>query len=147
MNIPGFIKNNLLLKVTSANTLLVLVRMVFSLISQKALAILVGAEGIALVGNLKNVVAFFEQFSILGTSDGLVRYISEYKEDKKKLSQLFSTVFVFSVFASIVSFIILFSIRISPLKVLFSLTICAFFIKVAFAIFFKYQFSYLLNFW
>ena len=108
MKIPSFIKNNLLLKVTSANTGLVLVRMLFSLISQKALAIFIGAEGIAIVGNLKNVVGFFEQFSILGTSNGLVKYISENKDDKKQLNNLFSTVFVFSAIASIVSFMILF---------------------------------------
>ena len=108
MKIPDFIKSNLLLKVTSANTGLVLVRMVFSLISQKALAVLIGAEGIALVGNLKNVISFFEQFSILGTSNGLVKYISEYKDDKKQLNYLFSTVFVFSIIASILSFIVMF---------------------------------------
>ena len=82
--------------------------MLFSLISQKALAIFIGAEGIAIVGNLKNVVGFFEQFSILGTSNGLVKYISEHKDDKKQLNNLFSTVFVFSAIASIVSFMILF---------------------------------------
>ena len=108
LKIPSFIKNNLLLKVTSANTGLVLVRMLSSLLSQKVLAILIGAEGIALVGNLKNVIGFFEQFSILGTSNGLVKYISEYKDDKKQLSDLFSTVFVFSVLAALLSFIILF---------------------------------------
>lgn len=108
MNIPSFIKNNLLLKVTSANTLLVVVRMGFSLISQKVLAILIGADGIAQVGNLKNIVSFFEQFSVLGTSNGLIKYISEYKNNKKQLNNLFSTTFVFTVFATIVSFVILF---------------------------------------
>ena len=86
-----------MLKVTSANTILVVVRMLFSLISQKVLAILIGAEGIALIGNLKNVVSFVEQFSVLGTSNGLVKYISEYKDDKTQLNKLFSTVFIFSV--------------------------------------------------
>ena len=108
MKTPNFIKNNLLLKVTSVNTVLVVVRMFFSLISQKVLAILIGAEGIALIGNLKNVNRFFEQFSILGTSNGLVKYISECKDDKRQLNNLFSTVFVFSAIASIVSFITLF---------------------------------------
>ena len=82
--------------------------MVFSLMSQKALAVLVGAEGIALVGSLKNVLSFLEQFSILGTSNGLIKYIAEHKTDKKQLSHLFSTVFVFSALAAVVSFIILF---------------------------------------
>lgn len=108
MKTPSFIKNNLLLKVTSTNTLLVLVKMLFSLASQKVLAIFIGAEGIAIVGNLKNIVLFFEQFSILGTSNGLVKYISENKDDKKQLNNLFSTVFVLSALASVVSFIILF---------------------------------------
>lgn len=107
MNTPNFIKNNLLLKVTSASTLLVIIRMFFSLLSQKALAILIGAEGIALVGNLKNVVSFFDQFSVLGTSNGLVKYISEYKDDKKELNKLFSTTFVFTASATLISFIIL----------------------------------------
>ena len=97
-----------MLKVTSTNTLLVLVKMLFSLVSQKVLAIFIGAEGIAIVGNLKNIVLFFEQFSILGTSNGLVKYISENKDDKKQLNNLFSTVFVLSALASVVSFIILF---------------------------------------
>ncbi|MFG6686203.1 O-antigen translocase [Mariniflexile sp. HNIBRBA6329] len=108
MKTPSFIKNNLLFKVTSANTLLVVVRMLFSLISQKVLAILIGAEGIAQVGNLKNVVSFFEQFSILGTSNGLIKYISEFKDDKVQLNNLFSTTFVFAAFASLLSFIVLF---------------------------------------
>lgn len=108
MKTPSFIKKNLLLKVTSANTLLVLVRMGFSLISQKVLAILIGAEGIALVGNLKNTVKFFEQFSILGISNGLVKYISEYKEDKERLNHLFSTAFILSAIAALFSFLVLF---------------------------------------
>ena len=108
MNILNFIKNNLLIKVTSANALLVMVRMIFSLISQKVLAIVIGAEGIAQVGNFRNVLSFFEQFSILGTSNGLVKYISEFKDNNKKLNDLFSTSIVFASFAAIVSFIVLF---------------------------------------
>lgn len=108
MKTPIFIKNNLLFKVTSANTLLVVVRMLFAIVSQKVLAILVGAEGIAQVGNLKNIFNFFEQFTILGTSNGLVKYISEYKNDKIELNNLFSTAFVFTLLGTIFSFIILF---------------------------------------
>ncbi len=95
-------------KVTSANTILVLIRMSFALISQKVLAILIGAEGIAQVGNLKNVVSFFEQFTILGTSNGLVKYIAEHKNDKAELNKLFSTAFVFTSFGTVLSFIVLF---------------------------------------
>lgn len=98
----------MLIKVTSANSLLVLLRMVFSLISQKALAILIGADGIAHVGNFKNIISFFEHFSILGTANGLVKYISEHKNDKQTLRNLFSTTFIFAFSASLLSFIVLF---------------------------------------
>lgn len=108
MKIPGFIKNDLLLKVTSANTLLVLVRMVFSLLSQKVLAVLIGAEGIAQVGNLKNVIRLFEEFSIIGTSNGLVKYISEHRNNKTQLNHLFSTTFFLAALAALLSFFILF---------------------------------------
>jgi PST family polysaccharide transporter len=108
LKLPGFIKNNLLFKVTSANAFLVFAKMGFTLITQKVLAIIIGAEGIALVGNLKNVTAFFEKFSVLGTSNGLVKYVAEYKDDKQKLNQLFSTTLLFSTAAALLSFCILF---------------------------------------
>ncbi|WP_157208467.1 O-antigen translocase [Mariniflexile maritimum] len=108
MKTLNFIRNNFLFKVTSVNTLLVVVRMVFSIVTQKILAILIGAEGIAQVGNLKNVYSFFEQFSILGTSNGLVKYISEFKDNRDKLNDLFSTGMVFASIASLFSFLILF---------------------------------------
>ena len=108
MNIPRFIKNNLLFKITSANAFLVAVRMGFSLITQKIFAIYIGADGIAQVGDLKNIISFLEQFSILGTSNGLVKYISENKNDKNQLINLFSTTFIFAAIASFFSFIILF---------------------------------------
>ena len=108
MNIPRFIKNNLLFKITSANAFLVAVRMGFSLITQKIFAIYIGADGIAQVGDLKNIISFLEQFSILGTSNGLVKYISENKNDKNQLNNLFSTTFIFAAIASFFSFIILF---------------------------------------
>lgn len=103
----GFKNNNLLVKVTSANTLLVAARTLFSIITQKALAILVGAEGISVIGNLRNILSFLENFTIIGVSNGLIKYVSQYKNDKENLSKLFSTIFVFSVFACIFSFIIL----------------------------------------
>ena len=103
-----FIKANLLFKVASANSIVVLIRMVFSLASQKVLAIVIGAEGLALVGNFRNVINFLEQFSIFGAFNGLVKYISEHKNNKDELSKISSTAFVFTCIASIISFIVLF---------------------------------------
>jgi len=108
MRIREFIKGSLLFKVTSTNSLVVAVRMFFSLVSQKILAIFIGAEGIALVGNFRNVINFLEQFSIFGISNGLIKYISEFKTNRAELSKITSTVLVFTLIASIVSFVALF---------------------------------------
>lgn len=108
MKLKRFIKNNLLLKVASTNALVVFVRLSFSIISQKVLAIYIGAEGIALVGNFKNITGFLTQFSTLGSFNGLVKYISEFKNDKTELNKLFSTALVFILIASVISFVVLF---------------------------------------
>jgi PST family polysaccharide transporter len=82
--------------------------MIFAVISQKVLAIIIGPEGIALVGNFKNVINFFEQFSVFGTFNGLVKYISEFKNNKDELNHLFSTAMIFALVSGIISFLILF---------------------------------------
>jgi PST family polysaccharide transporter len=82
--------------------------MLFGVITQKILAIFIGAEGIALVGNFRNVFNFFEQFSIFGTFNGLVKYISEYKNDKAELNNIISSALIFATISSIVSFLVLF---------------------------------------
>ena len=58
------LKKDLLVKITAANALLVVSRMGFSVISQKILAIFIGAEGIALVGNFKNVINYLALYAI-----------------------------------------------------------------------------------
>ncbi len=108
MRIKEFIKGNLLFKVTSTNSVVVVVRMFFSLVSQKILAIFIGAEGIALVGNFKNLTNFLEQFSIFGAFNGLVKYISEFKNNKEELSKITSTAIIFTLIASLISFVALF---------------------------------------
>ncbi len=108
MRFREFMKTNLLFKVTSANTLLVLIKMLFSLATQKVMAIFIGAEGFALVGNFRNVINILEQFSIFGTFNGLVKYISEHKNNREELANIGSTALVFTLIASAISFVVLF---------------------------------------
>ena len=95
MKIPAFIKNNLLLKMTSLNSAVVVVRLLISLVIQRLLAQLVGPSGIAKIGNLRSVMAMLMSFSTLGIFNGIVKYVSEHKEDHKELQKVFSTAFVF----------------------------------------------------
>ena len=108
MRLPKFISNNLILKITSLNSLVVGARLLMSLVVQKLLAEYTGQAGIAKVGQLRNISWMLMSLTSLGTFNGVVKYVSEYKSDQKNLLKLFSTLYVFSFTASIVLFFILF---------------------------------------
>jgi len=103
-----FISNNLILKITSLNSLVVGGRLVISLVVQNLLAQYTGQSGIAKVGQLRNLSSMLMSLTSLGTFNGVVKYVSEYKSDQKNLLKLFSTLYVFSFTASVVLFFILF---------------------------------------
>lgn len=67
--------------------------MVAGFITSKAIAVFIGAEGLALIGNLRNFLTTIESFSTLGFSNGIVKYVAEFKEDKTKLNEAIGTVF------------------------------------------------------
>ena len=108
MRLPKIISNNLILKITSLNTLVVGARLLMSLVVQNLLAQYTGQAGIAKVGQLRNISSMLMSLTSLGTFNGVVKYVSEYKSDQKNLLKLFSTLYVFSFTASIVLFFILF---------------------------------------
>ena len=106
--LPKFISNSLILKITSLNSLVVGARLLMSLVVQKLLAEYTGQAGIAKVGQLRNISSMLMSLTSLGTFNGVVKYVSEYKSDQKNLLKLFSTLYVFSFTASVVLFFILF---------------------------------------
>lgn len=84
------------------------VRMLLAFMSQKVIAVLLGPEGVAVLGNVRNIIPMIESFTTLGVFNGIVKYVAEYKDDKKELHKLFSTTAVYLLCASIVSFCVLF---------------------------------------
>lgn len=108
MKLPKFIGENLLLKMTSLNAVVVGVRLIISLFIQRLLAELVGEAGIAKIGQLRNVMAMLMSISTLGVFNGIVKYVSEFREDKKELQKLFSTTFVFVLFGTFLAAVLLF---------------------------------------
>ncbi|RXJ49392.1 O-antigen translocase [Gelidibacter gilvus] len=87
-----YINSNLLLKIASFNSVAVLTRVVAGFVTSKAIAVFIGAEGLALIGNLRNFLTTVESFSTLGFSNGIVKYVAEFKEDKTKLNEAVGTV-------------------------------------------------------
>lgn len=95
------LKSNLF-KITSLNSVSVLIKIGIGLITSKLLAIFVGPSGMALVGNFRNFIATVESISTLGFSNGIIKNIAENQSDKEKLSKTIATVFISQFFVSII---------------------------------------------
>ena len=102
-------KNLFFLKLFSVNSIGVLLRSVLGLVSQKLLAIYVGPEGIALVGNLRNALNIISLGSTSGIDQGLLTNQSKLENEPEKLKKLYSTSLTYSIIgSSIVGLVLLF---------------------------------------
>lgn len=97
-----YINDNVLLKVASLNSVSVLIRIIAGFITSKAIAVFVGAEGMAFIGNLRNFLSSIQAFSILGLYNGLVKYIAEFKNNAVELSKVLSTAFYAGFIATVI---------------------------------------------
>ncbi|NHM01377.1 O-antigen translocase [Flavobacterium difficile] len=80
-----------LFKITSLNSIHILLKLVFGLITSKAIAIFVGPNGMAYVGNFRAFLNVIENFSLLGIQNAIVKYVAEYQNDKSKLNSVLAT--------------------------------------------------------
>lgn len=108
MKLPKFLKENLLLKITSLNTGVILMRLFVGFFIQRELTQNLVSGGYAKVGSLRNLMQILSSFTSLGIFNGIVKYVAEHKENKQYLQKLFSTAFVFTIIGSLVTFIILY---------------------------------------
>ena len=108
MKIPKFLRENIVLKITSLNAVVISIRLVVSAFVQYLLAVTVGEAGIAKIGQVRNVMAMLTSTSTLGIFSGVVKYVAEHKANKPELAKLFSTSTAFLIFGSLVSGLILF---------------------------------------
>lgn len=87
------IRNNPLLKLTGQNSAGVLVKLFTGLGTSKIIAVFVGPSGMALLGNLRNLMSVLNKFVTGGLETAAIRYASEYKEKPEQLSSFVSTLF------------------------------------------------------
>ena len=80
-----------LFKITSLNSIHILLKLIFGFITSKALALFVGANGMAYVGNFRAFLNVLENFSLLGIQNAVVKYVSEFQNDKSKLKSVLAT--------------------------------------------------------
>lgn len=91
--IKKIIQTNLF-KITSLNSISVLIKIAIGLVTSKLLAVFVGPGGMALVGNLRNFSTSLESIATLGFQNGIVKYVAESIDDKPQLQKTISTVFI-----------------------------------------------------
>lgn len=108
MKLPSFIKENVLLKITSLNAGVILIRLFIGFFIQRELTQHLVSGGYAKVGSLRNLLQILSSFSSFGIFNGIVKYVAQHKENKEELQKLFSTAFVFIAVGSIISFVLLF---------------------------------------
>ncbi|MEJ6791820.1 MAG: O-antigen translocase [Lacinutrix sp.] len=96
-----YINNNVLVKVASLNSVSVIIKIIAGFLTSKFIAIYLGAEGLALIGNLRDFTNAARTFSILGMYNGVVKYVSEFKDNKNQLSKLLSTSFYLGFLATV----------------------------------------------
>jgi PST family polysaccharide transporter len=101
------ITQNHLFKVTSLNSLSILVRIITGFISSKAIAYFVGPSGMALMGNLRNFTSTIENIGILGLQNGIVQNCAKNNENKEQLNKWITSLFwIFCSLALLLSFIV-----------------------------------------
>ncbi|MBT8393884.1 MAG: O-antigen translocase [Bacteroidia bacterium] len=99
-----YINNNVLIRVASLNSTSLLIRIISGVLTSKAIAFFIGPEGMALIGNLRNILSSFHSIAILGLYNGVVKYVSEFKNNAKELSKTISSAYYLGfIFTTIVA--------------------------------------------
>ncbi len=108
-----------LFRVFSLTSLSTLVRMLSGLITAKVMAIIIGPTGIALLGQLNSFSSIILSLSNGGISNGIVKYVSEYKNSKYKTQILLSNCLKITLFFSVLCGILMIVLNIKLSKWIF----------------------------
>ncbi len=96
-----YINNEVLVKAASLNTANLSIKILAGMLVSKFIALFIGPEGMALIGNLRNFLSTIQSISIAGLYNGFVKLIGKHKNNEKELTNTLSTVFYFGFFASL----------------------------------------------
>lgn len=89
----NYINDHVLFKVANLNSATIIIKIIAGILTSKAIAVFIGVEGMALIGNLRNFMSAVQTISITGIYNGLVKSIAEVKNDAFKLSQTLSSAY------------------------------------------------------
>ena len=107
INLKNLLKNNFI-KVSGANGLITIGKSLFTIISNKVVATIIGTTGIAMVGQLQSFISIVTLVSNGGFNQGLTKYVAEQKNDKNSVKEFIGTAFITAtILSSLVGIIIL----------------------------------------
>lgn len=81
-----------LFKISSLNSLSVLIKIGIGVITSNVLAVFVGAGGMAYIANFRNFMSSLEGVSTLAFPSGIVKYVGENENQEKELTKIITTV-------------------------------------------------------
>jgi putative flippase, involved in lipopolysaccharide biosynthesis len=90
-----------LVKVFSLSSVATLVKMLTGLISTKVVAVLIGPDGVALLGQLNNLVYIVQYLASGAINNGVVKYVSEHKGSVGKVRTLLTNALLVTVVCSL----------------------------------------------
>ena len=93
-----YISNQVLAEATRLNTVVIFLKIISGIAVSKMIAIFIGPEGFALIGNMRNLLNAFQSLSIGGIYSGFVGEVSRVKHDVLKLSKTISTAYYIGFF-------------------------------------------------
>lgn len=96
-----YINTKVLIKSANVNTANISIKIIAGMIITKFIAVFIGPEGMALVGNLRNFLSAMQSFAIVGLYNGVVKFVSKFKSNALELTKTLSTVFYFGFFSSV----------------------------------------------
>ncbi|WP_033959008.1 O-antigen translocase [Psychroserpens jangbogonensis] len=96
-----YINTNVLFKVAHLNSATIATKIIAGILTSKAIAIFIGVEGMALIGNLRNFLSAIQSFAILGFYNGFVKTVAKCKDDALELSKTISTTYYLGFFSTI----------------------------------------------
>lgn len=108
MKLIKSIFQNPVFKITSINSVSVLIRIFTGVISTSIVAKVLGPSGVALLDNLRNFITSLETISTLGFNNGIVKYVAQHNKNEDELKKIISTVFSTLFGASFLVAIVLF---------------------------------------
>lgn len=96
-----YINKKVLVSAVKLHSATVLTKIIAGFLTTKFIAIYIGAEGMALIGNMKSFLTSVQSFGTVGIYNGLVKYINEFKSDALKLSKTISTAYYVGFLATV----------------------------------------------